>query len=219
MLADEIACHSGRSETSLFLAVGILTVTRAVAYSAFNILMAVKIENASGAKLPRRTLENIEKILESIPREHLLGVDRLRLVDSIADPRLRAPRQADLPGLYHPRPGTQPAWLEVSISAILPTTQPFHKRVLSRLALKSNLAALIFSLAGQHYYLTLRHSVKRNQLEPAVRTYTEQRLRAWNERHHSFRSRLFKPLQPTFERWAKSLQKRAADQQKKAMKS
>ena len=180
--------------------------------------MAVKVENASSAKLPRGTLENIEKILESIPREHLLGVDRLRLVDSITDPRLRTQRQVNLPGLYHPRQGTQPAWLEVSVPAILPSTQPFHKRLLSRLALKGNLAALIFSLAGQHYYLTLRHSVKRTQIEPAVRTYTEQRLRAWNERNHSFRSRLFKPLQPTLERWAKSLQKRAANQQRKSPK-
>lgn len=188
-----------------------------VLYSAFKI-MAIKIENASSAKLPRRTLENIRKIIESIPREHLLGVDRLRLVDSITDQRLRAQRQVAPPGLYHPRQGTQPAWLEISLSAILPTMQPFHKRVLSRLALKSNLAALIFSLAGQHYYLTLRHSVKRNQLEPAVRTYTEQRLRAWNESIHSFRSRLFKPLQPILERWAKSLQKRATNHQRKTTK-
>ncbi|MBA3440596.1 MAG: hypothetical protein H0T92_12070 [Pyrinomonadaceae bacterium] len=179
--------------------------------------MAVKIENASSAKLPRRTLLNIEKILESIPREHLFGVDRLRLVDSITDPRVS--KQAALPGLYHPRQGTQTAWLEISVSTILPTTQPFHKRLLTRLALNSNLAALIFSLTGQHYYLTLRHSVKRSHLEPAVRSYTEQRLRAWNERNHSIRTRLFKPLQPTLQRWAKSLQKRAASQQKKATKN
>ena len=180
--------------------------------------MAIKIENASNAQLPRRTMDSIRKIIESIPREHLLGVDRLRLVDSITDQRLRTQGQGAPPGLYHPRQGTQPAWLEISISAILPTTQPFHKRLLSRLALKSNLAALIFSLAGQHYYLTLRHSVKRSQLEPAVRTYTEQRLRAWNESTHSFRIRLFKPLQPTLERWAKSLQKRATKHQKKSTK-
>lgn len=179
--------------------------------------MAIKIENASSGNLPPRTIQNVEKILESIPREHLLGVDRLRFVDSINDPRLRTLRQMDIPGLYHPRQGTQSAWFEISVLAILPATQPLHKRVLAQLALKSNLAGLIFSLAGQHYYLTLRHSIKRTQLEAAVRTYTEQRLRSWSERNHSFRSRLFRPLQPILERWAKSLHKRAANQQRKSL--
>jgi hypothetical protein len=48
-----------------------------------------------------------------------------------------------------------------------------------------------------------------------VRAYTEKQLKAWNEKRHSFRAKLFKPLQPTFERWAKSLQKRAAAEKKK----
>jgi hypothetical protein len=75
--------------------------------------------------------------------------------------------------------------------------------------------ALVFSLVAQHYHLTLKHSMKKTQLEPAVRAYTEKQLKAWNEKKHSFRAKLFKPLQPTFERWAKSLQKRAAAERKK----
>jgi hypothetical protein len=78
-----------------------------------------------------------------------------------------------------------------------------------RVSFKGNLAAVLFSLVGQHYYLTLRHSIKRGQIEPAVRAYTEKNLRLWQEKEHSLRSRLFKPIQPTLERWGKSLQKRA----------
>ncbi|MCV5090861.1 hypothetical protein OFC13_29985, partial [Escherichia coli] len=81
---------------------------------------------------------------------------------------------------------------------------------LPRLAFKNNLAAVIFSLVGQHYYLTLRHSVRRTQIEAAARRYAEERLRAMHEQEHKLRARLFRPLQPTLERWARALQRRAA---------
>lgn len=178
--------------------------------------MAIKIENTSTATLPRNTIAQIEKIIETLPREHLRGIDRLRLVDTIADPRLRLQMGGQqLPGLYHPRQGTQAAWLEVSTSVLLPRSKPFFKRLLPRLSFKGNLASVIFSLAGQHYYLTLRHSIKKGQIEPAVRAYTEKYLKLWSESQHSLRTRLFKPLQPTFERWAKSLQRQASKERKR----
>ena len=181
--------------------------------------MAIKIENFSSAKLPRQTEARIEKMLHSLPREHLRGIERLRLVDFISDPRqLRAPQRTPLPGLYHPRQGAQPAWLEISVETLLPRSQPFFKRLVPRLSFKSNLAAVIFSLVGQHYHLTLRHSVKKSQIEPAVRAYTEKHLRLWSEREHTMRSRLFKPFQPTLERWARALQRRAAAERNKAVR-
>lgn len=177
--------------------------------------MAIKIENLSRAKLPRQTEAHIQKILDTLPREHTRGIDRLRLVDSINDPRLRTTQKTALPGLYHPRQGAQQAWLEISTDALLPPGKPLHKRLMPRLSFRGNLAALIFSLVGQHYYMTLRHSVKRGQLESSVRAYTEKYLRLWSEQQHTLRTRLFKPFQPTLERWARSLQRRAATERKK----
>ncbi len=177
--------------------------------------MAIKIENNSSAKLPKNFAAHISKIMDAPPREHLRGIDRLRLVDTINDPRVRTPQSIELPGLYHPRQGIQPAWLEVSVNALLPQNQAFHKRALSRLGFKNNLAALLFTLIGQHYYLTLRHSVKKGQLEGAVRLYTEKLLRSWGAQQNTWRARLFKPLQPTFERWAKSMQKKMKSEKKK----
>lgn len=174
--------------------------------------MINKIENSSSRqKLPAGTEELIRKILSTLPKEHLRGIDRLRLVDYISDPRLRNNplNLSQLPGLYHPRQGIQPAWIEVALGVLLPQKAPIHKRLLPRLSFKANMAAVIFSLVGQHHYLTLRHSVKKGQLEPSVRLYTEKHLKKWNEKEHSLRARLFKPLQPTFERWARSLQRRA----------
>jgi hypothetical protein len=179
--------------------------------------MPVKIEVQTSGKLPRHTQTYMEAILDSVPREHLRGLERLRLVDSIYDPRLKTTLKSgtELPGLYHPRQGKQAAWLEVAVEAILPRSKPFLKRLMPRLSFKGNLAAVIFSLVGQHYYLTLRHSIKKSQLEMAVRTYTEKQLRRWQEQQHSFRARLFKPLQPTLERWGRALQKRAAAEKKR----
>ena len=174
--------------------------------------MVNKIENSSSRqKLPKGTEESIRKIFSTLPKEHLRGLERLRLVDAITDPRLRNTQKnlAQLPGLYHPRQGTQPAWLEVALDVLLPKNAPLHKRLIPRLSFKANMAAVLFSLVGQHHYLTLRHSVKKGQLEPSIRAYTERHLKKWSEKEHTLRSRLFRPLQPTFERWARSLQRRA----------
>lgn len=178
--------------------------------------MAIKIEFETTSKLPKKTNSQIEKILECLPREHLRGVERIRLVDTINDPRLKNLQQrSNLPGLYHPKQGAQPAWLEVAAGVLLPRSKPLMKRLMPRLSFKGNLAAIIFSLVGQHYYLTLRHSIKRGQIETAVRAYTEKYLRVWHERQNTVRSRLFKPFQPTLERWGRSLQKRAAAEKKR----
>ena len=176
--------------------------------------MAIKIENNSRVKLPRQAEQYIDKILSSVPREHLRGIERVRLVDAISDPRLRVPQRTNLPGLYHPKQGTQPAWIEVAAGVLMPETKSVFKRLMPRLSFKGNLAAVLFSLIGQHYYLTMRHSVKKTQIEPSVRAYTENRLRSWSEQQHSLRTRIFKPFQPTLEKWARSLQRRASSERK-----
>jgi len=178
--------------------------------------VAIRIENQFEGSLPKGAIEQLESAFDSLPREHTRGLERIRLVGYISDPRIRGPFQAtELPGLYHPKQGPKGPWLEIAVNVLLPPDKPFHKKIIPRMSFKSNLVALVFSLVGQHYHLTLRHSLKRTQLEHAVRMYTEKQLKSWNEKKHSFRARLFKPLQPTFERWAKSLQKRAAAEKKK----
>jgi translation initiation factor RLI1 len=128
------------------------------------------------------------------------------------------PIKGDLPGLYHPRVQNQNAWMEVSAGALLQPTEGFAKRWMAKSAFKSNMAGLIFSLVGQHYYLTLKHSVKKQNLEPQIRQYAEKNLRSWSEEQNkdSIRAKIFKPIRPLVERWAKWLNKKAAQQQKKA---
>jgi hypothetical protein len=178
--------------------------------------MAIKIEDISNIKLPKQAYSQIEKIMDSLPREHTRGVERVRLVETITDSRLKNLQQrSNLPGLYHPRQGPQAAWIEIAVGVLLPRPKSYLKRIMPRLSFKGNLAAVLFSLVGQHYYLTLRHSVKRGQIESAVRAYTEKNLRLWHEQQHTFRAKLFRPFQPTLERWGKSLQKRAESEKRR----
>lgn len=183
--------------------------------------MAIKIENSSSIKLPKNSEKDLEKILANIQIEHLRGLDKVKLVDFINDPRLKnaqMPKGQDLPGLYHPKAGGKNAWLEISIGALLRPYETYLNRLMPRMSFKSNLAAIVFSLVGQHYYLTLRHSVKRQQIEGQVRQYAERHLKAWGEKQAegSRRAKIFKPFRPLLERWAKYLNKKAVAAQKKA---
>ena len=179
----------------------------------------IRTENQATFALPKDTEAHISKVLDFLPIEHLRGLEKVRLVDFINDPRLKnldVPLKGDLPGLYHPRAGNQAAWLEVSLGALLQPTEGFAQRWMAKTSFKGNLAGLIFSLVGQHYYLTFKHSVKKQNLEPQIRQYAEKNLKAWSERQSqgSIRAKIFKPFRPMIERWAKWLNKKAADAQK-----
>ncbi len=179
----------------------------------------VKIDNQSALQLPKGAIEHINKVLDYLPTEHIRGLDRVKLVDYISDPRLKnadLPVKGDLPGLYHPRQGNQAPWMEMSMGALLQPNEGFAKKFMAKTSFKGNIAGLIFSLIGQHYYLTLRHSVKKQSLEPQIRQYAEKNLRTWSEKQSagSARAKFFKPFRPALERWAKWLNKKAADAQK-----
>lgn len=179
----------------------------------------VRIENQASLPLPKGAEESIHKVLDFLPVEQTRGVEKIKLVDYINDPRLKnldVPLKGDLPGLYHPRVQNSAPWFEISMGALLQPTEKFMKRFMAKSGFKSNLAGLLFSLVGQHYYLTLRHSVKKGSLEPQIRQYAEKQLRAWSDKQAetSWRAKLFKPFRPYLERWARWLNKKAAEAKK-----
>jgi hypothetical protein len=180
----------------------------------------LKIENQATFDLPKDTNEQIYKILDYLPLDHQRGLEKVKLVDFIKMPQTKVdvPIKGDLPGLYHPRAGNQGAYLEISMGALLQPTEGFAKKMMAKSAFKGNLAGMLFSLVGQHYYLTLRHSVKRTSIEPQVRQYAEKNLKAWSAKqqdNNSFRAKFFKPFRPYIERMAKWLNKKAVEAQKK----
>jgi hypothetical protein len=179
----------------------------------------IKIENQSSIALPKNAEENIRSIIAFLPTEQLRGIEKIKLVDFIKHPQMKdAPAiKGDLPGLYHPKVQNKNPWFEISLGALLQPTEGFAKRWMAKSSFKSNMAGLLFSLVGQHYYLTLRHSVKKTSLEPQIRQYAQKNLKEWSEKQNasSKRAKYFKPFQPYVERWAKWLNKKAANAQKK----
>lgn len=179
----------------------------------------LRIENNATFPLPKDYEKAIHNALDFLPVEQTRGIERIKLVDFINDPRLKnmdVPVKGDLPGLYHPRVQNSAPWFEISMGALLQPTEGRAKRFMAKSGFKGNVAGLIFSLVGQHYYLTLRHSVKKTGLEPQIRQYAEKNLRAWTEKQSegSWRAKLFKPFRPMLERWAKWLNKKAAQSKK-----
>lgn len=180
----------------------------------------IKIENQASFDLPKDTEKLIHDILDYLPMEQQRGLSKVKLVDFINDPRLKnleKPIGGDLPGLYHPKVANQSAFMEVSMGALLQPTEGFAKRWMAKSAFKGNLAGIIFSLVGQHYHLTLRHSVNKQNLEPQIRQYAEKNLKVWSEKQqvNNWRTKLFKPFRPQMERMAKWLNKKAIEAQKK----
>ena len=179
----------------------------------------IKIDNESTIDLPKNAIQQIQDAFAFLPIEQVRGLERIKLVDFINDPRLKnsaTPIKGDMPGLYHPKVQNKSAWLELSMGALLQPTEGFAKRMMAKTSFKSNLAGLIFSLVGQHYYFTLKHSVKKTNLEPQIRQYTQKNLKSWGEKQseNSKRAKFFKPFRPYIERWAKWLNKKAANAQK-----
>ena len=168
--------------------------------------MNVKIEIAS-TNNTKNLNRNVEKVLEVVPQEHLRGLSKIVLVDTIMEPRLSAAQRSTLPALYHPRMGGQSAWAEVSMNVLAPR-EKFPKRLLTKLALKSNLAQVVLSLIAQHYQLTLSKGVKKTLLEPAIKSYVERHFEKWREQQGGLRVRLLKPFKPQLDKLAKRLAKR-----------
>ena len=168
--------------------------------------MNVKIEIAS-TNNTKNLNRNVEKVLEVVPQEHLRGLSKIVLVDTIMEPRLSAAQRSTLPALYHPKMGGQSAWAEVSMNVLAPR-EKFPKRLLTKLALKSNLAQVVLSLIAQHYQLTLSKGVKKTLLEPAIKSYVERHFEKWREQQGGLRVRLLKPFKPQLDKLAKRLAKK-----------
>jgi hypothetical protein len=181
--------------------------------------MPIKIENKTTIKLPKNTQRIVESALDTVPVEHLRGLNRIVLVDQITpDSRLALPSISELPGLYHPRIGRDQPWIEIALRVLLPG-KGFFKRLAARLNYKANLAGVIFSLQAQHYYLTLSHGIKKHQYESAIRSYMEKYHEIWREKQGGFRARLFKPLRPYLDKWARKLRTRYEAEQKRRQPS
>ncbi len=180
----------------------------------------LRIENQASFDLPKNWEGTIRNILDFIPLDQQRGIERIKIVDFIKPPQIKTetPIKGDLPGLYHPKAGTQNPYLEISAGALLQPTEGFAKKMMAKSQFKNNLAGMLFSLVGQHYFFTIRQSVNKKNLEPQIRQYATKNIKEWSEKQNanSKRAKFFKPFQPFIEKWAKWLNKKALDAQKKS---
>ena len=176
--------------------------------------MNVKLEDKTSEVKIKDLKEKTERILDIVPAEHLRGLSKLVFTDLVTEPRLTAAQRSTLPALYHPKVPGQLAWAEVATSVLAPKRK-FPQNLLTRLALKSNLAQVLLSLVAQHYYLTLSKGIKKNQLENECRKYVEKYFEKWREQQGGLRVRLLKPFKPQLDRMAKRLAKRYREENAK----
>ncbi|HSB12665.1 MAG TPA: hypothetical protein VLM38_24460 [Blastocatellia bacterium] len=172
--------------------------------------MNVKVEVVSGNAI-KDLNRRVESVLGVVPAEHLRGLSKIVIVDAIMEPRLTASQRATLPALYHPKMAGQSAWGEISLGVLVPK-EKFPKRLLTRLALKSNLAQVVLSLVAQHYQLTLSKGVKKTLLEPAIKSYVERHFEKWREKEGGLRVKLLKPFKPQLDRLARRLARKYKDE-------
>jgi len=168
--------------------------------------MKVKIEILSSntfKKLP----EILERAVDALPAEHLVGLDKIVVVDAVMEPRLSSTVRASLPALYHPKLPGQRAWAEIALGVVAPKKK-FPKNLLTRLTLKASLAQVVISLVAQHYCLNFSKGVKKTQFETACRLYVEKHFDTWREREGGLRARLLRPFKPYLDRLAKKLAKK-----------
>lgn len=188
--------------------------------------MAVKIENHSSLELPKGWEDIINEAFDYVPREDVRGVDRVVLVDFIKvnDARIKeAKPKGDTPALFHPREQHKSPWFEISAAALLMPTENWSKKMLAKKTFRFNLTRLVFLLAGYNSQLLpaqlarQRQPPKPEQIQARAAQYGEKKFAEWQKENvkPNWQTKLFGPLRPFVERWAKSLNEKALNAQKR----
>ena len=70
----------------------------------------LRIENLSTITLPKGAIDQVQKVIDYLPIEHIRGLEKVKLVDFINFTPLKnveLPIKCDLTGLYHTKKGKQ----------------------------------------------------------------------------------------------------------------
>ena len=72
----------------------------------------------------------LDRAVAALPAEHLVGLEKIVVVDNVTEPRLSAAQRSTLPALYHPKMPGQRAWAEIAMGVIAPRKK-FPKNLVS----------------------------------------------------------------------------------------
>lgn len=128
--------------------------------------MSIRIENHCETRLPFDVDATIHKLITVVPREHLVGLDIIILVDQVTHKRGK-----NAAGIYQQKHGHEPATIQIGLKTIyrgLPRIFPFLPFVNKFL-----LARTLYHEIG-HHYQRLVHGVKKKDAEQFAENYSLQ---------------------------------------------
>ena len=133
--------------------------------------MNIKIDNQLQNKIFWFNIEkNIRKLLGVIPKEHLIGLERITIVDEIKDRKAKR-----LAGVYEKKNGVRSATIELSVKSIykgMPKIFFFLPFVA-----KFTLADVLFHEIGHHYHHNYKHGIGKARKEKFAENYRKEMLK------------------------------------------
>lgn len=118
----------------------------------------------------------INKLIRVIPKEHLIGLDKIIILDGIPNNRRR-----DIGGLYKQRQKNQPCSIELSVSVIfkgMPKILFFFPFIPD-----FSLADVLYHEIGHHCHKRLTHGIRKERQEAFAEKYrsemVKKRFRWW----------------------------------------
>jgi hypothetical protein len=133
--------------------------------------VSIKIENHYIDRISYFSVEKeIRRLISVTPKEHLVGLDKIVIVDELRDKRVR-----DGAAMYMKKNGIEPSFIEISLNSIyreVPTCLlylPIFAKML--------LAFVLYHEIGHHYYYNFSHGKKGEKKETFADNYSKQMIK------------------------------------------
>lgn len=159
--------------------------------------MALKIENRFHKRIHCFNVEkNIKKLLQIVPAEHLIGLERIIIVDEI-----QVTKKRRFAGSYREKQRHEPSTIELSVNSIYRGMPKifFYLPFISRFTL----ADILYHEIGHHYHHKFKHGVNKKTKENFADNYSKEML----NKAFWFWKLIFLPITPLVRYLSKNVSK------------
>jgi hypothetical protein len=134
--------------------------------------MTIKIENRWKKRVIFFNVDNkIRQILSVVPKEHLIGIEKIIVVDEIKTKKGKTEAAAT----YNRKDGRELASIEISIDAVY-HGMPKTFFMLPFIA-KFSLASALYHEIGHHYHYSYKHGINKQNKEAFAEKYSSEMLK------------------------------------------
>ncbi|MCK4830405.1 hypothetical protein KA005_82570 [bacterium] len=116
------------------------------------------------------TKKRIKKLILVIPKEHLIGLEKIIIVDQIEDKEKR-----EVGGIYRQKYNNKPSSIELGINSIykrMPRILFFFPFVAT-----FSLSDVLYHEIGHHYHANFTHGIKKKRQEDFVEDYSKRMMK------------------------------------------